>query len=116
MDKLPQTNLGATDAVAVLAFQPAPAPRDEHGALQNMVLLAWSGHVRVLHGEYLYGQQCLESAVDVLLGLLRRYGGGALRHIQSPNPRRGLEALAPALAHELLGILLGTVDMPEVRL
>src|SRR5262245_41727454 len=111
MDKLPLTTPGATDAVAVLAFPPAAAPRDAHGELQNMVLLAWSGHLRSLQGEFLYGQQCLESAVDVLLGLLRRFRGGALRHIQAPNPRRGLETLAPALAHELLGILLGTVDM-----
>jgi hypothetical protein len=102
--------------VASLAFPPAPEPMDDRGALQNLVLLAWTCHVCAMRGEFLYAQQCLESAVDILLRLLQRYGDGPLRQIPARNPRRRLETLAPALAHELLGVVLGTVDMPEAHI
>jgi len=107
---------GSLGAVVALPFPAAPAPRDEHGALQSMILLAWNCHVRALRGEFLYAQQCLESAVDELLRLMRRCGGSSTRNLHARNPRRRLEIQAPELAHELLGIVLGTVDMPEVRL
>jgi hypothetical protein len=93
----------------------APHP-DEHGMLQSLVLLAWSSHLRVLRGEYLYAQQCLESAVDTLLRLLQRSGELPLRRIQAGSPRRDLETHAPALARELLGILLGVAEIPEACL
>jgi len=90
---------------------------NDSSELQNLALLAWTCHCRATRGEFLHAQQCLESAVDVLLRLLQRFAGdGPLRRIRARNPRRGLEAMAPALAHDLLAIVLGTVDMPEARL
>src|SRR5262245_41618511 len=114
MDKLFPDEIDASGgvhgAVVALPFPAAPPPHDEHGALQSLVLLSWNCHVRSLRGEFLYAQQCLESAVDELLRLLRRCGGTRLRNLHIRNPRRRLESQAPALAHELLGIVLGAVD------
>jgi hypothetical protein len=100
-----------------LSWQKTTIFNEADSELHDLTLQTWTCHCRVLRGEFLHAQQCLESAVDCLLRLLQRFAAdGPLRRIRARNPRRGLEALAPALARELLAIVLGAVDLPEARL
>jgi len=109
-------NAGLENA-AVGWLRPAATIEEAESELQTLALLAWTCHCRAMRGEFLHAQQCLESGIDSLLRLMQRFAGdGPLRRIRVRNPRRGLEALAPALAHELLAVVLGTVDMPEAQL
>ena len=105
------------ESPALAWLRPVVVTGSDESELQSLALLAWTCHCRSMRLEFLHAQQSLEAAIDVLLRLLQRFAGeGPLRRIRAANPRRGLESLAPALAHELLAIVLGTVDMPEARL
>jgi hypothetical protein len=91
-----------------------------HGAqemLQELTLLAWMSCSRARKGEYLHGLQHLGAAVDSLLRMLKRLApADGFARVCDVAPRRRLHAVVPAVAHELLAIMLGTVDSPEVRL
>jgi hypothetical protein len=85
--------------------------------LHELTLLAWMSLCRSQDGEYLHAQQHLGAAVDVLLRMLKRYAASdGFSRISESAPRRRLHSIAPDLARELLGVLLGTVEIPGVRL
>ena len=91
-----------------------PAARE---MLEHVALFAWLSHCRARGGEYLHAQHYLASAVDDALRMMRRFAAGdEFARINYLMPRRRLGLIAPALARELLAILLGTVAVPEAAL
>ena len=86
-------------------------------SLSRLMLLAWCAHRRAERGEYLHAQLYLGDAVDVLLRLLSEHNASdGPRGVGCHSLRRRLERRNPALARELLAIILGTVNLPDVRL
>jgi hypothetical protein len=85
--------------------------------LELITLLAWLSRCRAERGEYLHAQQYLGQAIDEILRMLRRFAAAdGFAKVCLAVPRRRLESVAPALARELLAVLLGAVPSPEARL
>jgi len=98
---------GIDSNVDALLASDGEGGRDSHARL---VLHCWCAHRHEARGRFLEAQACLHTAIEVFLSLQWELG------IAAYASRRRLETRDPQLARELLGVLMGAVERPDLRL